>query len=146
LGGGNVFLGVNQGLRSTTVIMKIGLVGRARRGLAMGPNEAAGYLAVVLLAFATGTWTLKLALGLAPALWEAILGSSKRRNGRVLTLAKRYRSFGIIRNLGPHRTPGFRCTSVFRYNQPSWETPRSPIEGILRVTVMAQKSRCRFSG
>ena len=51
----NVFLGINQGLCwSTTVIMKIDLVGPGRRGLAMGLNEFAGYLAVALTAFATG--------------------------------------------------------------------------------------------
>ena len=51
----NVLLGINQGLCwSTTVIMKIDLVGPARRGLAMGLNEAAGYLAVSLAALASG--------------------------------------------------------------------------------------------
>ncbi len=51
----NVLLGVNQGLAwSTTVIMKIDLVGPARRGLAMGLNEASGYGAVALTAMATG--------------------------------------------------------------------------------------------
>jgi MFS family permease len=51
----NVLLGVNQGLCwSTTVIMKIDLAGRRRRGLAMGLNEAAGYLAVALTAYLTG--------------------------------------------------------------------------------------------
>jgi len=51
----NVLLGVNQGLTwSTTVIMKIDLVGPTRRGLAMGFNEAAGYGAVALAALATG--------------------------------------------------------------------------------------------
>ena len=51
----NVFLGVNQGLTwSTTVNMKIDLVGPARRGFAMGMNEAAGYGAVALTAMATG--------------------------------------------------------------------------------------------
>ena len=51
----NVLLGVNQGLCwSTTVIMKIDLVGPKRRGLAMGLNEAAGYVAVSLSALATG--------------------------------------------------------------------------------------------
>src|SRR5690348_7887685 len=51
----NVLLGVNQGLTwSTTVIMKIDLVGPARRGLAMGLNEAAGYGAVAITALATG--------------------------------------------------------------------------------------------
>ena len=51
----NVLLGINQGLTwSTTVIMKIDLVGPARRGFAMGLNEAAGYGAVALTALATG--------------------------------------------------------------------------------------------
>jgi MFS family permease len=51
----NVLLGVNQGLTwSTTVIMKIDLAGPARRGLAMGLNEAAGYGAVAVTAVATG--------------------------------------------------------------------------------------------
>jgi len=51
----NVLLGINQGLTwSTTVIMKIDLAGSRRRGLAMGLNEAAGYLAVAGTALATG--------------------------------------------------------------------------------------------
>jgi MFS family permease len=51
----NVLLGINQGLAwSTTVIMKIDLVGPARRGLAMGFNEAAGYGALAATAMATG--------------------------------------------------------------------------------------------
>jgi MFS family permease len=51
----NVLLGINQGLTwSTTVIMKIDLVGPKQRGLAMGLNEFAGYLAVALSALATG--------------------------------------------------------------------------------------------
>ncbi len=51
----NVLLGISQGLTwSTTVIMKIDLVGPARRGLAMGLNEAAGYGAVAATALATG--------------------------------------------------------------------------------------------
>src|SRR2546430_8382617 len=51
----NVLLGINQGFCwSTTVIMKIDLVGPVRRGLAMGINEAAGYGAVSLAAIAAG--------------------------------------------------------------------------------------------
>ncbi len=51
----NVFLGINQGFCwSTTVIMKIDLVGPKQRGLAMGFNEAAGYLAVSIAALAAG--------------------------------------------------------------------------------------------
>jgi len=51
----NVLLGINQGLCwSTTVIMKIDLVGPKQRGLAMGLNEFAGYGAVSLAALTTG--------------------------------------------------------------------------------------------
>lgn len=51
----NILLGINQGLTwSTTIIMKIDLVGPKRRGLAMGLNEFAGYLAVAVVALATG--------------------------------------------------------------------------------------------
>jgi len=51
----NVLLGANQGLAwSMTVLMKIDLVGPRRRGLAVGLNEFAGYLAVGLTALATG--------------------------------------------------------------------------------------------
>lgn len=51
----NVFLGLSQGLTwSTTVIMKIDLVGPQRRGFAMGLNEFAGYFAVAVSALATG--------------------------------------------------------------------------------------------
>jgi MFS family permease len=51
----NVLLGINQGLAwSLTVIMKIDLVGPHRRGLAMGLNEGAGYVAVATTAWATG--------------------------------------------------------------------------------------------
>ena len=51
----NVLLGVNQGLTwSTTVNMKIDLVGPQRRGLAMGLNEASGYGGLALTAYLTG--------------------------------------------------------------------------------------------
>ncbi|TFC83983.1 MFS transporter [Cryobacterium cheniae] len=51
----NVILGISQGLTwSTTVVMKMDLVGPSRRGLAMGFNEAAGYLGVAATALASG--------------------------------------------------------------------------------------------
>jgi MFS family permease len=51
----NVLLGVNQGLAwSMTVNMKIDLVGKEKRGLALGLNEFAGYLSVAIVGFATG--------------------------------------------------------------------------------------------
>jgi MFS family permease len=62
----NVLLGISQGLTwSTTVVMKIDLVGQERRGLAMGLNEAAGYAAVAVTALATGY--LAESYGLRPA-------------------------------------------------------------------------------
>ncbi|MDQ2941590.1 MAG: MFS transporter [Chloroflexota bacterium] len=65
----NVLLGVNQGLTwSTTVIMKIDLVGPARRGLAMGLNEAAGYGALAATALATGLLAEQFGLRPAPFL------------------------------------------------------------------------------
>jgi MFS family permease len=62
----NVLLGMSQGLTwSMTVLMKIDLVGQARRGLAMGLNETAGYVAVGVTALATG-W-IAAGAGLRPA-------------------------------------------------------------------------------
>lgn len=53
--GANIFLGISQGLTwSSTVVMKMDLVGEKQRGLAMGINEFAGYLAVGVVAFLTG--------------------------------------------------------------------------------------------
>jgi MFS family permease len=52
----NILLGINQGLAwSSTVIMKIDLVGSKNRGLAMGINEFAGYLSVGLAAWLAST-------------------------------------------------------------------------------------------
>jgi MFS family permease len=59
----NLLLGVNQGFAwSMTVVMKIDLAGPRQRGLALGLNEAAGYLGVAAAAFATGV----LAVSYAP--------------------------------------------------------------------------------
>ena len=65
----NILLGINQGLTwSTTIIMKIDLVGPARRGLAMGFNEAAGYLALAATALATGALAAEYGLRPVPFL------------------------------------------------------------------------------
>jgi MFS family permease len=51
----NIFLGVSQGLTwSSTVVMKIDLVGEKDRGFAMGLNESAGYMSLAAIAFVTG--------------------------------------------------------------------------------------------
>ncbi|KAA2283003.1 MFS transporter [Candidatus Nitrosocosmicus sp. SS] len=51
----NIFLGINQGLAwSMTVNMKIDLVGKEKRGFALGFNEFSGYFAVAIVGFITG--------------------------------------------------------------------------------------------
>ena len=63
----NALLGVNQGLAwSMTVIMKVDLVGPKSRGLAVGLNEFAGYLAVGITAFLTGYIAAQYGLRPAP--------------------------------------------------------------------------------
>ncbi|XRQ09132.1 MFS transporter [Actinomadura welshii] len=65
----NVLLGVNQGLTwSTTVVMKIDLVGPRQRGLAMGLNEAAGYGAVAVTSLIAGYLAEQYGLRPAPFL------------------------------------------------------------------------------
>jgi MFS family permease len=66
--GANALLGVNQGLTwSTTVVMKIDLVGPRRRGFAMGLNEFAGYIAVAIAAFGSGLAATNYGLRAGPA-------------------------------------------------------------------------------
>ena len=79
----NVLLGVSQGLTwSTTVIMKIDLAGAKNRGLAMGLNEFAGYLAVAASALATG-W-LDARYGLRPQPFYLGIAFVERVGGTVL--------------------------------------------------------------
>jgi len=75
----NALLGVNQGLAwSMTVIMKVDLVGPKSRGLAVGLNEFAGYLAVGVTAFLTGLLASRYGLRPAPiylGVGYAVLGT-----------------------------------------------------------------------
>lgn len=80
----NVLLGINQGLCwSMTVVMKIDLVGPKQRGLAMGLNEFAGYLAVAAAAYASGS--IAQAYGLRP--WPFVLGIVTSSVALVLSIA-----------------------------------------------------------
>jgi MFS family permease len=80
--GVNVLLGVNQGLTwSMTVNMKIDLIGPARRGVALGINETAGYFGVAVTALATGY--LAAAYGLRPA--PELLGAGYALAGLALS-------------------------------------------------------------
>ena len=79
----NILLGINQGLTwSSTVVMKIDLVGEKDRGLAMGINEFAGYLAVGIVAFLTGIIAQK--YGVTP--YPFYLGIGISIIGLLLTL------------------------------------------------------------
>ena len=78
----NILLGINQGLTwSVTVMMKVDLVGPSRRGFALGLNEAAGYVAVAVTAFATGFIADR--VGLRPA--PFVLGFAIAVAGLVLS-------------------------------------------------------------
>jgi MFS family permease len=109
----NVLLGINQGLTwSTTVIMKIDLVGSARRGLAMGLNEAAGYGAVAITALATGY--LASAYGLRPA--PFLLGASYIALGLGLSAAavretREHARHEAASHIQPAGHPGERLTT-----------------------------------
>jgi MFS family permease len=88
----NLFLGANQGLAwSMTVVMKIDLVGPARRGLALGLNESAGYLGVAAAAFATGA----LAGAVAPRTLVWVGGAAVAAAGTLLSLT-------LVRDTGAH--------------------------------------------
>jgi MFS family permease len=88
----NLFLGVNQGLAwSATVIMKIDLVGPKQRGLAMGLNEFAGYLAVALAALGAGY----MAAEMGPRSGPVWIGGTAALLGLALTLL-------FVRDTGAH--------------------------------------------
>ncbi|MGW1342676.1 MFS transporter [Kribbella sp. NPDC002412] len=106
----NVLLGVNQGLTwSTTVIMKIDLVGPARRGLAMGLNEAAGYVAVAGTAMATGY--LAAAHGLRPA--PFLLGAAYAALGLGLSTLVVRETRGHAHQEAGTTHPGLTTREVF---------------------------------
>jgi MFS family permease len=109
----NVLLGINQGLTwSTTVIMKIDLAGPARRGLAMGLNEASGYLALAATALATGYLAAHYGLRPAPFLLglayaalglglSAVFVQETREHARLEATTHRTRSTGGTTTCAP---------------------------------------------
>lgn len=123
----NVLLGVNQGLTwSTTVIMKIDLVGPRQRGLAMGLNEFAGYLAVALAALVTGYLASHFGLRPVPFIFGiavAVLGLTlsvllvRDTRGHV---AHETRAGRMARPRGEHEgalTPAHRAAAIRSANQ-----------------------------
>ena len=117
----NLLLGISQGLTwSTTVIMKIDLVGPSQRGLAMGLNEFAGYLAVAASALATG-WVAA-AYGLRPQPFYL---------GVAFVVAGLGLSALVVRDTTPH----VRHESASLGGLPVAERP-SPREVFWRTTVL----------
>jgi MFS family permease len=106
----NVFLGLNQGFAwSSTVIMKIDLVGPARRGLAMGFNEAAGYGAVALTALVTGFMAAQ--EGLRPAPFFLGLAFVGLGLGVSVLFVRETRGYAIIEEMTEAPKP--RWSTVF---------------------------------
>jgi MFS family permease len=105
----NALLGISQGLTwSMTVIMKIDLVGPQRRGLAMGLNECAGYVAVAASAYATG-WIAS-RTGLRPE--PFYLGVGVVTAGALLSLCVRETWGHTALEAGPVQTGQAHRTSV----------------------------------
>ena len=99
----NVLLGLNQGLTwSMTVNMKIDLVGPARRGLATGLNEAAGYATVGVVALLTGY--LATSYGLRPV--PELVGVLFVVAGLGLSLVVRDTGAHVALELARHPGPG----------------------------------------
>jgi MFS family permease len=108
----NILLGLNQGLAwSSTVVMKIDLVGERNRGLAMGLNEFAGYLAVAAVAFFTG-WVAG-EYGLRP--YPFIIGI-------VLVLAGLLCSWLFISDTRGHAAAEAAASSIPRLRNTFWDT------------------------
>lgn len=108
----NVLLGINQGLTwSSTVVMKIDLVGEKQRGFAMGLNEFAGYLAVALVAFLTG-WVAS-EYGLRPYPFYI---------GIVLAIAGFLGSWLLVKDTKHHMAHETTTSKVPKLKNIFWET------------------------
>jgi MFS family permease len=113
----NVLLGLNQGLTwSMTVNMKIDLVGPARRGLATGLNEAAGYCAVGGVALLTGY--LGTAYGLRPV--PELIGVVFVAAGLGLSLVVRDTAAHVALELAQHPRPAVSSGLATTFARTSW--------------------------
>jgi MFS family permease len=124
----NALLGINQGLAwSMTVIMKIDLVGPKSRGLAVGVNEFAGYVAVGATAFLTGYLASRYGLrpvpfylGIGYAILGLMLSVLLVRDTRAhvrLELAGREEQNGTIRFWQVFALTSFRDRNLFAASQ-----------------------------
>lgn len=112
IGIANLLLGISQGLTwSSTVVMKIDLVGEKNRGLALGINESAGYLAVGGVAFLT-SWMAE-AYGLRP--YPFYLGLGIAWLGLGL-------SWWLVRDTQAHVQQEARTSTAQSMHSVFWET------------------------
>lgn len=108
----NILLGINQGLTwSSTVVMKIDLVGDKNRGLAMGLNESAGYLALGMVAFLTG-WIAS-EYGLRPYPFYLGIG---------FALAGLLTSYFLVEDTVHHVNSETKASQVPKLKNVFWET------------------------
>lgn len=108
----NILLGINQGLTwSSTVVMKIDLVGEKDRGFAMGLNEFAGYLAVAVVAFATGMVASE--FGLRPYPFYI---------GIVLSIAGLLSSWLLVKDTNHHVAKEAASNNVPKLKNVFWDT------------------------
>lgn len=115
----NVLLGINQGLCwSTAVIMKIDLVGKAGRGLAMGLNEFAGYLAMALSTVASGWIASQTALRPYPFYMGMVFVVS----GLLITLFWVHETIGHVQHEAVHSSTGSESWGFGKiFRQVSWQ-------------------------
>ncbi|CAN5126817.1 hypothetical protein BH23BAC2_BH23BAC2_24350 [soil metagenome] len=105
-------LGINQGLAwSSTVVMKIDLVGEKNRGLAMGINEFAGYLSIALIAFLTG-WMAK-EYGLRP--YPFLIGI-------IFAILGLIGSIFLIKDTASHVKKEVKTTTQLKLRNIFWDT------------------------
>jgi MFS family permease len=108
----NILLGINQGLTwSSTVVMKIDLVGEKQRGFAMGLNEFAGYISVAVVAFATG-WIAS-EYGLRPYPFYI---------GVALSLMGFFASWLFVKDTKHHVATETTTSSITRLKNVFWQT------------------------
>lgn len=108
----NILLGINQGLAwSSTVVMKIDLVGEKDRGFAMGLNEFAGYIALAAVAFVTGYIAHE--YGLRP--YPFYLGIGLAFIGLFLTLL-------FIKDTGKHVLLESASSTIPKLKNVFWDT------------------------
>ncbi len=108
----NILLGINQGLTwSSTVVMKIDLVGERDRGFAMGLNEFAGYLAVAVVAFATGMVASE--FGLRPYPFYI---------GIVLSIAGLLSSWLLVKDTKRHVAKEAGTSNISKLKNVFWDT------------------------